>query len=315
MLQTETIKRKNWEAPWQNKNRPALSISSASGESKVWNNVSDLDSQNMGKSKNCCSFSSPICTVNAVARIWNQIMNTREILPEGVWEMRSVCVCSICLCEPECFINAHMPLGYLRYLLSPFYHPFIPTSLCVCPSVSLHLFLTLYIPWLPAGPRVASLESMAQASTLKKCKAADQSGLERQCTQRPQCESLLLPQSPLFTRLSCSQHAVVEDTGVCDHTWRRAGQHTGALELSGSATSSVLISGCSAVSVTCLWWLKAALKTIAPSQLLQMSLAPPPVSSQNAWGQRLTYDVWYRDSYSEWQLLGYDWGIQHNMTP
>lgn len=30
---------------------------------------------------------------------------------------------------------------------------------------------------------------------------------------------------------------------VCDHTWRRAGQHTGALELSGSATSSVLISG------------------------------------------------------------------------
>lgn len=101
---------------------------------------------------------------------------------------------------------------------------------------------------------------------------------------------------------------------VCDHTWRRAGQHTGALELSGSATSSVLISGCSAVSVTCLWWLKAALKTIAPSQLLQMSLAPPPVSSQNVCGQRLSY-VWYQDSYSEWQLLGYDWGIQHNMTP
>lgn len=95
----------------------------------------------------------------------------------------------------------------------------VPTSLCVCPSVSLHLFLTLYIPWLPAGPRVASLESMAQASTLKKCKAADQSGLERQCTQRPQCESLLLPQSPLFTRLSCSQHAcVITPDGEQDST-------------------------------------------------------------------------------------------------
>lgn len=80
----------------------------------------------------------------------------------------------------------------------------------------------MYIPRLPAGPRVASLASMAQASTLKKCKAADQSGLKRQRTQRPQCESLslfffLLQQSPLLALLSCSQQAAVEDTGVRSH--------------------------------------------------------------------------------------------------
>lgn len=63
-------------------------------------------------------------------------------------------------------------------LLSVF--PFIPVSLSVCLPLSL-----MYIPRLPVGTRVASLASVAQSSTLKKCKAADQSGLERQCTQWP----------------------------------------------------------------------------------------------------------------------------------
>lgn len=127
--------------------------------------------------------------------------------------------------------------------------PSLPSYLSLCMSPCLSVSLCIFLDCLP-GPIVASLASMAQASTLKKCKASDQSGLERQCTQRPQCETLffslffILPHSPLLAQLSGSQQAVVEDSGMCDHTLRRAEQHAHALELSGSATSSVLISSC-----------------------------------------------------------------------
>lgn len=63
------------------------------------------------------------------------------------------------------------------------------TCFCLCIWVSSSLSHHVY-PWTATSPRVASLASMAQANTLKKCKAADQSGLERQSTRRPQCESL-----------------------------------------------------------------------------------------------------------------------------
>lgn len=51
---------------------------------------------------------------------------------------------------------------------------------------------------------------MAQASTLKKCKAADQSGLEKECTQRPQCESLFFATVPparraLMLQVNCGK--------------------------------------------------------------------------------------------------------------
>lgn len=84
-------------------------------------------------------------------------------------------------------------------LLSVF--PFIPVSLSVCLPLSL-------IPRLPVGTRVASLASVAQASPLKKCKAADQSGLERQCTQWP------LHETPLFffcRHRPCSPRSHVPD--------------------------------------------------------------------------------------------------------
>lgn len=102
-------------------------------------------------------------------------MNTRELLPEGILgngEHMYVYVLSY----------RHTDALELRVIFF-FLIPFICVSLCAC------LPLTIYIPTLPAGPIVTSLASMVQSSTLKKCKAADQSGLERQCTRRPLCLS------------------------------------------------------------------------------------------------------------------------------
>lgn len=120
----------------------------------------------------------------------------------------------------------------------------------------------MYIPRLPAGPIVASLASMAQASTLKKCKAADQSSLERQRTQRPQCESLFLPQSPLLAPLSCSQRAVVKETGVWSHLTETRTAHTLIYSSLGlqqaQCWSLAALSGMTDMS---LWVFKAPLKT------------------------------------------------------
>lgn len=77
------------------------------------------------------------------------------------WEMTWVCVdLSVPLIHQHPL--AHRGTYDLRSAVA-----FVPT-VSLCPSVPLHLFLTFYFPRLPAGPRVASLASMAQASTLKK---------------------------------------------------------------------------------------------------------------------------------------------------
>lgn len=83
--------------------------------------------------------------------------------------------------------------------------PFIPFCLSVGPSASpiLSLMLSLYVyPQTACRPQSHKLSIHGASQHFEKVKAADQSGLERQSTQRPQCEPLFLPQSPLLTPLS-----------------------------------------------------------------------------------------------------------------
>ena len=174
----------------------------------------------------------------------------------------------------------------------------------------------MYIPRLPAGPIVASLASMAQASTLKKCKAADQSGLERQRTQRPQCESLslfffffFLPQSPLLALLSCSQRAVVKETGVWSHLTETRTARTYPRALWDCSKLSVDLWLHSAVWPTCLseysrpHW-RPGLNWCFDRQIGETSVIPLPPSltmpSQNTelLAQCLTFHV-YQDLFSE----------------
>lgn len=151
------IKRKNSAAPWQNKNRLAFSISSGSGESKdMGSEVRKMQAmwtdRTREKSKSCCAFSSPMCTLNAEARIWNQIMNTREISPEGVLGDEehvhvSVCLYSVCMCLWSSVVQRHTkcPLANKGTcdLLSLI--PSIPTSLSVCSSICLSQPLSHYV--------------------------------------------------------------------------------------------------------------------------------------------------------------------------
>lgn len=91
----------------------------------------------------------------------------------------------------------HCPMANSATCDPPSVAPFIPVS--ASPSVFLHLFFSpplLHVyPWTATSPRVASLASMAQASTLKKCKAADQSSLERRAHRGLSVSLFYLPQS------------------------------------------------------------------------------------------------------------------------
>lgn len=83
------------------------------------------------------------------------------------------------------------------------------SSHCLHTRLCIRLPLTRCTSRPPTDPIVASLASVERAGTLKECKAADQSGLERECTQRPPCEGFLslsfflffLQQSPLLAAL------------------------------------------------------------------------------------------------------------------
>lgn len=162
--------------------------------SEVWKVGAVWTERTRQRAKAAARFSSPICTLNAEARIWNQIMNTREILPEGVLGDEEhvyvcVCVCAYILCVCVCGTVFHA-LWLIEVLVIYFCSLHcLHTYLSVCLPVCLSLSLCIFLDCLP-GLIVASLASMAQASTLKKCKASHQSGLERQYTQKPQCEPL-----------------------------------------------------------------------------------------------------------------------------
>lgn len=131
----------------------------------------------------------------------------------GFWEMRDVWM-YVCPCSP-CFIDAPTPFWLIEAHVIPL-TAFTPVCLCI------RLPLTRCTSRPPTDPIVVSLASVERAGTLKECKAADQSGLERECTQRPPCEGFLslsfffsfLQQSTLLATLSCSQQAVVKDTSV-----------------------------------------------------------------------------------------------------
>lgn len=94
----------------------------------------------------------------------------------GVWMY-------VCPCSP-CFIDTPTRLWLLEAHVIPL-NAFTPICLCI------RLPLTRCTSRPPTDPIVASLASVERAGTLKECKAADQSGLERECTQRPPCEGFL----------------------------------------------------------------------------------------------------------------------------
>lgn len=100
-----------------------------------------------------------------------------------------------CPCSPR-FIDTPTPFWLIEVHVIPL-TAFTP----VCLYIRLPLARCTSRP--PTDPIVASLASVERAGTLKECKAADQSGLERECTQRPSCEGFL---SLFFLLFFCNSH-------------------------------------------------------------------------------------------------------------
>lgn len=229
-----------WEkwvrAPWQNEDRPAILL-----------NLIGIRRVKTGKCERCgwTEHGERVFALFSLTPIhcdcwgWRYVMNTRDILPGGFWEMRKSGICAsvyiLYVCGAQSFTGIPMPLGWYRYVIFLRSFPlYLPLWMSLC--LSLCHYATA------CWPRVASLASMAQASTLKKCKAADQSGLEKQCTQKPQYESLFF--------LCCHNHPSVPCSDAPSRLWCRyqwshlteRGQHAGP-QHSGSGTSSLLIFG------------------------------------------------------------------------
>lgn len=141
-------------------------------------------------------------------------MNTGELFffcrQRGFWEMRGVLMCA-CPCSP-CFIDTPTPLWLIEVHVIPL-TAFTPFCLCI----RLPLTRCTFRP--PTDPIVASLASVERTGTLKECKAADQSGLERECTQRPPCEGFLSLSFFLSFFIFCNSHPCLPRSPAPSKPW------------------------------------------------------------------------------------------------